>query len=1332
MTEAFYPGYCVSLHDGDISRDFYIFDNRKTKTGLWYSMGGSAICYDAFFRDTDKPRRPGILKKFYLADDTLDFHEEAENYIKPYRELRWLISKDPENQQIYSFIQPFEIYYDQNQCPYIWTEGASITTFQEICETMMMNRDTVEEALFEIVRPLKALAKCLDILHAKGLIHGDINPRNFGFAVRNHAVLSDHISLFDLNTLRFVWQEPTRGTVPYYGIWNPEECSKPIYNNEQGNTADIRALGLTFCNALFCKEEDLLNLVLETDKIRPSSKKIEDILSNGYLFSQKGKPRNPKIIELITGIIKETVCPISEDNILCGKRISDCESLAREFDKLENFLLPSVQNNFERGMGLEIVNREEQRNNTVKSVYQRLLYDRPLYSWQNQDKTYNTVIFGFGPDGQNFLDICLESAQALSVPMVVHVFDNSIMSEEKKIYLEKRPALAQFFQIDGKEEELTGSSYGTIHFNVLKGTSLEEKVTKALHAIDSKVHYVLIATGNDKDNDLIGKMCLSIAPDACINSQRETEAILNDQDGIFHVYPNQTGDVSATHPELERMAFNAHLIWSGMLTAFLQKKKEKYNKDYFHKSNISAVLAIKYRLYALGIDPDQEGLCDAAEKVCQIFRKNPEIKEKLSAGEHRRWVTEKLCDGWTNMSIESSIQFLDTKDPVNKKHLCIVRGEEVRELDNWRDHRRWDSATAEELEQLDELDQLSIRYHQAYSQNKETFDKDLLYNNAQYTDAIISKLTGLNNRSLLLFKEWLQVTDEIYHDSYNPESLNRNTENLVIAYSDLYARLLEEIDEADEERNLKEFIKKQIRTLHEKNAPFVEIMRYRDFKKSDMDLIEAMPFIMTYRDDIVMIVRADHFSSPQEQVDATERFSWIGAATVINPIQLHLIVPPNGLKQRQQFRLRVLREYCKRKGLQTRISVFESDNYDSAVKAIRQETDEKHWVVADAEKLDGSMPMTGSFSFDSVRQIFTTSSNVAWLNYIPELYRTTERCVALTARDLACVLGCKQEVTDQPYISSADINKLFEIYLSNRKAWKELCHILKQKDDRYEKVASFSKGCDIALTNEFTRVLPLACKESVSLILEEMKNAHLINASSKLLPGSANRCTVQINGYSGQACELEQLFHFSNSELFTMEREYKLINYNQNAVLLCDKLHMKGIPFSSNSILREEIIRELSELQKSGFVFFSLLNDQLDIEYTSNQIKQVFMSEGAILEQYIYYKARSMACFDDVTTGFVLKNEDEALAEIDCLLIKGFQTIIIECKARENNSESELSGFVNELQRKIRLLGINGKGILFVDRCGKPLPALRLPDNIYLVSEDEKVKSPEQVFQNNL
>ncbi len=1339
MTEIFDPGRCVTIREKpdnhSTQKSFFITADQNEPEKKWYIVGGSVICYDAYYRDADQTRHHGKLRKFYLRDDSLDFMQEAENYIKPYKDLLRLIARSRKNQEIYSFVQPYSIYYDENGCPYIWTEGAPIKTFQEIIETLLISNNTIEEALYEIIKTLKTLTKCLGILHTEGLIHGDINPGNFGFSFRQGEVLADSLSLFDMNSMRYVWQKPVIGTLPFYGPWNRNSGNRGIspflYYPESGNNADIRAVGMTLCRALGCDDSIIWEVALEINKRRGSLETIKDRILCGKMFVQKGKPRNNDITDLLIDIIRRTICPISENEISLRKRFPDCETLVEELQKLETMLLPFVHcNRLNRGMVLEIVNREEQRKNKVKSVYQKLLYDRPLYDSQGKSPYYNIAIFGFGQDAQHFLDTCLVMAQSLTVPFTAHVFSDAFLSTEKEIYLKNRPNLAMIFSVQGEEKRLTGEPYGSIRFHVLQENHPKDVVQETVRTIDGEFNYVFIATGNDVKNRSLAFECRRKIPDAAVIASSETSR--DEEDRIYYVCPNDPMNIAENVPEINRMAFNAHLVWSGALTANLEKKKEKYNEEYYHESNISVVLSIKYKLHAAGIDYDPDNLYRTAESAHQIIHSKPEIRKWMAAAEHRRWVTEMICDGWVRMSPEEAAWIRDTKDKAHKRHICLVRGGTENGLEDWNDYSRWDLATKEDLKSLDELDQLSIRYHQAYLKNKDTYNDNLIYRENSRIKGINSKLAKLNHQSLLLFNELLQMMHGLYRDLYDKSVINVKKENLIIALTDLYARLIEEInEEAPGQEEMQKEVRKEIETIFKNFDPIVEMMRHRDFKKSDIDIVCAIPFILTYNENSVMIIQANNFCRPLNDINATEYFSWIAAATIVNPRELHIIIPPNGLLPRKERRLSCLRNFCTRKGLHSQIILHETDDFETEVRRIEQ-TKKDSWILIDSNHVAASLPSAGTYSFDTMTQTFTPSLNISWLNYIPELYHVLERKPGLTTNDIASLFGYQQDASAKVFISKEDADDLFGIYLSNRGAWKELCGMLKKENSRYSLVAQISSRNGEAGTADYTKFLPAACKDAIASIVEKMKEKHLIGPDSSVVQRLGENCKVTIKNFIGPRTQLDYLFNLENIHLFMTETEYRITGNARNATIQCDGITCKNVLPFGNEVFLPDIRRQLDELQMLGYLSYIEYDGHFDIIYSSKQIKKLFMSEGEILEIYIYYKAREMGLFDEVATGFVLQNSDETVAEIDGFLVKGYQTVIIECKAREGLGEQDIREMVAGITNKIKTVGINGKGILIIDQSKEQIPEIEMPSNIRILSDKADVKDPEFVFKEML
>ena len=83
--------------------------------------------------------------------------------------------------------------------------------------------------------------------------------------------------------------------------------------------------------------------------------------------------------------------------------------------------------------------------------------------------------------------------------------------------------------------------------------------------------------------------------------------------------------------EIERMAFNTHLIWEKNLNIDERKVKAEFKKKYNYNSCLSLALSLKYKLFSVGIDLDQLTSVQAARMFALMIadKKNLSIKNEL-------------------------------------------------------------------------------------------------------------------------------------------------------------------------------------------------------------------------------------------------------------------------------------------------------------------------------------------------------------------------------------------------------------------------------------------------------------------------------------------------------------------------------------------------------------------------------------------------------------------------------------------------------------------------------------------------------------------------------
>lgn len=103
--------------------------------------------------------------------------------------------------------------------------------------------------MFVILNSILSLTECIDILHEEGLLHLDLKPSNFGILKRGKKLLTDSVSLFDVNTIyslksRFSSMSGTEGFMA------PE-----VENGEADNRSDIYSIGCTLFSSIIITDE---------------------------------------------------------------------------------------------------------------------------------------------------------------------------------------------------------------------------------------------------------------------------------------------------------------------------------------------------------------------------------------------------------------------------------------------------------------------------------------------------------------------------------------------------------------------------------------------------------------------------------------------------------------------------------------------------------------------------------------------------------------------------------------------------------------------------------------------------------------------------------------------------------------------------------------------------------------------------------------------------------------------------------------------------------------------------------------------------------------------
>ena len=264
------------------------------------SSGSSAICYRAYYYNTNGQKIYGSLKEFYPIDfsslafdldrdesveqphnkqlysheGTIDnFLRFKEGYIRPYNELtvvRNLNSEYPKAvEDLNRYIPDFELYQgiapagkkESNCSVYVWVKNEpGFLTFKQVLEDVCtrMSDGNFNRAidLGLILHSIAVLSKAVETLHLFGLYHLDLKPENFGIKTfRGRPDKDVGISLYDVNSLYSGRQRDgvimSSGT-KYFRSPEVESCSSEFF----GPASDIYSLGAILYYALAVRLEE--------------------------------------------------------------------------------------------------------------------------------------------------------------------------------------------------------------------------------------------------------------------------------------------------------------------------------------------------------------------------------------------------------------------------------------------------------------------------------------------------------------------------------------------------------------------------------------------------------------------------------------------------------------------------------------------------------------------------------------------------------------------------------------------------------------------------------------------------------------------------------------------------------------------------------------------------------------------------------------------------------------------------------------------------------------------------------------------------------------------
>ncbi len=1315
--------------------------------------GGSTICYRAI-RNRDGHIQSGKLKEFYpvnavqggriwyyalerlengqlvpCSGTTPKFAEMCDAYLKNYHMLKEYETASAYNQILSNYIQDGEPLYgcsgeEKRQATvYIWSVGAEGKGFDsylaDVRKHPALHADTV---LHDIIRIVRTLTDCISAMHTAGLMHLDIKPSNFLMNYNSTMEINpEQISLFDINTLQAVGNSlPVCGGS--LGYTAPE-----LLKGKADNRSDIYSIGAMLFYALVVNDK-IENGLFQNEYY----KNLANLVKHSKLIQNADARYDAKLLSVLAKIMKKCLAQNPSG------RYASCTPLLQDLETAE---LLAKQYAISVSLGM---NRQYRLTETTEKgltdpviVMQKLLYEHPLYeTMPTRNGIIRVLVIGAGNYSQKFIDTALQAAQMKDCELKIAVLSAS-PEEDRDCYLEFRSELPRFVEVSKNLKELEQSGnpekYGKICFcslaeaagknqtdNLLFRKKEKEKNRELTldiisHCKDT-LQYVFIAVGDDNLNYTIAVQFAELLEQfntlcpVCYVSEKNKKT--SEKKKLYPVCINEAITPETITPQLEQMAFNTHISWKGTLNLNLQEEYQKFCKNaYNYSSSLAFVLSVKYKLHSIGIDGDHYEMAEKFQAVLDQRTADPNADDAfriLTNLEHRRWVLEKVTDGWKaprdaegRLYLQSCVTKKMVKNELECTHPCIVTSTEAMPLSSelyQKDGRKkWDDPDIDIS--LDELDTMSVMLYQCFRAEAEN----------------VKAMNPLKSEDMKVLADIIKDTDETVIRAYKQfEFCIKNILNSVESYTRQYDSYEEnfkkEMHHLPKETQQK--AEKRLELIRQMLFPVMEANLHRNYKLYDVVLIEKIPFILTYQfiNSIGCVFNDGLWNNGcNESV-----FPSVASATVLCPKHLLYVYcfTPDSSPQLLSEKMNNVINYLQRRNIKSNICLavacekevsakkrelldgylknlpIESCILDAANNTESAELLAEYLLQKKIQMFDGSSSLFISqyanhyflnllqkneiayFEFDWRHKKFRNCrGNSHYLQYIQDTSH-------ITVDDMFALMNAKNIRFHFPEYGD-DYEKLWNIYTGSYLSfnqfeygvgnWNKLCEFLSDYNKKQGIITAIPfKEQKEPKVLELTYYLPEYTRKTVQKLTKQMKEAHLIHENSEVTGHASDTCCLKWIVPKTSQQQIETIFR--NPAILQEYYMPAVYRTSEEFMIRYETMEVKNAVFGKNEQDAKYSFQVLGHLEKDGFIR-QLRQDEHDkrlgsFVYSSPRIKSVLTKAGEILEIYTYYEVLKEGFFDSVACGYQFSWEKgDVFNELDLVLTKGFSSVIVECKA---------------------------------------------------------------------
>ena len=1327
--------------------------------------GGSTICYNAIRIIPNGTKRLGKLKEFYPVDGSFErssffdlhrlengqlvpgigtgrvFKSLCDKYLAKYKLLSDVIIKDDSAEILKNYIQNGEILYgcEKDSTVYIWSDGVAGKCFDTYLEEVKACPNTnSEENLKNILTACLEFVDCIKLLHSNGLLHLDIKPSNFLVEYSSDfKIKSGKISLFDISTL-YEYKSRTFPITGSKGFMAPEIKAGMRYNNK----ADIYSIGAMLFNSLVVVDE--IPDGLYDDKYYPE---ISKFVKSSKLLMNSEINSDDQLLSAICSILEKCLNKSRKKRYSAISLVkSDLEKVIKRLDMLINSSVDVVKE-----VKLHPIN-----------VIQKMLYQYPVYNF-TKDTDFNFLVIGSGVYAHKFIDTSLQIIQMDGYHLNITAAMNDAV-DGKTSYLRFRPGLEEFVNVNHhmEDESQAFANLDFVSFNDVcdeEITRIQAKNRTLIRDFFEKegkeFHYIFVAMLEENVNREVAKTIAEIVdkkyPVFYLTQEYVGREVEDKPFGITPIFTNKTTEIEEIDKDLQDMAFNTHMSWNSFVDFDIEKMRREflYNPEntYNKNSSITYALSVQYKLHSIDID------CSDKEKAAKEFQAlllddtAKSIYNRLVYFEHRRWILEKVVDGWQaprdeygNLDFNRCIEFSKVKDDKKKLHPCIVRGSVETPLSSKEytmdGHQKWD----EEIDpSLDELDTMSIQLHQVLKKYAQDFK-----NNYNHSD--LEKIKSFIPRDNTQIVQALQQFEFCLTNILNGVKSYCRQFDYYKEKVEKAIKVLPEITQSD--------IQKCLDNIKHIFFPICESQLYRNYKSYDEDLINKIPYILTnkfYTDLAIVFEDANNNQM---------LFQNVASSIILYPNTLHFMYVVkdemnmeqfitsckhvlNFLKSRKSdteihFVLCIPEDVCQ----ETRSNLdVQLKNLPKQIKDSQKKIKFEYHVLKCKNNKDAMFKFKSYMKYNSISLMDVSQSLFSLTEENDEFLRTIESCgikhFQLDASDkkFKNMQSCQvlQYIENNAFIRVSDLfvladdeshsyqlpelsseyEDLWKLYTGNSELefeknvnrWNSLCQKLLQYEEDRGYIAKIQFRDGKTTQKHWSRLMPSAAYETINTLVQKLKQVNVIDETSNVIFTSKDTCKVIIDLDESYVQDIRQLFN--NQIIFFPWSNIKVERNKSWIYIFYDDLNVNDLELDEEDGLYEL----LYDLDDSGYI------NQLNIEsgivqfsYSSPRIKNILTSYAELLKIFIYYETLKLGYFDDIVCNFTCGNE----RVVDLIFIKEFKSIFLECDTIDIFDPNEYTWLL-ELNRNV---GIDSQTIFLGRENGSEI---NVNSNFKLISNPKDI-----------